>query len=208
MKVIRFNSIVKVPFSQGALIRNDFPGFKEDYLAIHCLLKKYQPKTFMEIGTSTGMGTKIICNALKIRKKRWWNKIKSNNNESIVYSIDVPPGTDPRIIYPDKEDGHPKKTGKHCNFEYHQLFGNSTNFDYSKYYPLEGWFIDGKHNLKSVSKDTRQALKSKPKIIIWHDLQIPEVYRAIQVTMKNAKNYNLFRVSHSRIGFALRTESQ
>jgi predicted O-methyltransferase YrrM len=99
-KILRFCDVVSLPYSKNAIIRDDFPGFKEDYLALHCIIRKYKPRRFIEIGTSTGSGTNVICRAIGIHRK--WINFKK------VFSIDVPPGTNPDIIYPDHEDGHPK----------------------------------------------------------------------------------------------------
>jgi hypothetical protein len=125
MENIGFSEIVKLPYSSNAVIRSDFPGFKEDYLTIHSLIRKYKPKTIMEIGTSSGLGTKVICNAMGIKK------LGRNNKNIKVYSIDVPLGTDPTIIYPHGEDGHPKKPGIYCKLPFIQIFGNSYGFDFS-----------------------------------------------------------------------------
>ncbi|MEN9582795.1 MAG: hypothetical protein RL641_749 [Candidatus Parcubacteria bacterium] len=170
MQSIKFSELAVSPYSDNAIVRNDFPGFREDYLAIHSLIRKYQPKTLMEIGTSSGSGTTVICHAMGV-KKNWWNsnkyvnallvsigmksKFRKNKNESKkVFSIDVPPGTDPSVIYPGAEDGHPLLTGRNCYFPYTQLFGNSTTFDFTPYYPLESWFVDGKHNYEYAHADT------------------------------------------------------
>lgn len=192
-----YTDIVKEPFTKGAIIRSDFPGFKEDYLAIHSLIRKYRPKRLLEIGTSTGNGTKVICRAMGI------NRLGLNPNKK-VYSIDVPPNTDPSIIYPDKEDGHPERAGMYNNYPYTQLFGSSIEFDFSPYYPLDAWFIDGKHDYKYAKGDTEQALKAKPTLIIWHDLQIDEVEKAVADTMKKHSEYELYRVEGTRIGYAVK----
>lgn len=198
MRDISFNEIVKSPYSDKAYVRNDFPGFREDYLVLHSLIRKYEPNTFMEIGTSTGLGTKVICTAMKIRKFRIFKMNKR------VYSLDVPPGTNPKIIYPEGEDGHPSEPGKYCNLPYTQLFGNSLNFDFSQYYPIDGWFIDGKHNSEYAKNDTEQALKSNPILIVWHDMQIQGVADAVLEVMNQHNNYDLFRVLDTRIAFAVR----
>jgi hypothetical protein len=202
IKEISSRQIVHRPHSEGAIIRADFPGFKEDYLAIHSLIRKYRPKTLLEIGTSAGSGTNVICNAMGIKKG--WRRLFQNPAKK-VYSIDVPPGTDPSLIYPGQnpEDGHPEKAGAHCTFPYTQLFGNSIEYDFSPHYPLEAWFIDGKHNYEYAKKDTEQALKAKPRLIIWHDLQIPEVEQAVVDAMAG-QPYDLKRVKGTRIGYAVR----
>lgn len=196
MKEVTFVETAQKPYSAKAIIRNDFPGFEEDYLVIHSLIRKYKSKRLMEIGTSSGLGTKIICNAMGI--KRFWFNTKK------VFSIDVLPGTDSSIIYPNKEDGHPEVAGVLCKLPYTQIFGNSLNYDFSKHYPIDTWFIDGKHNYEYVKSDSETALKSEPKLIIWHDLQIEEVHDAVVDVMSNAKNYDLYRVIDTRIAYALK----
>jgi hypothetical protein len=202
MKEIEFNEIVKLPYSKNAAIRSGFPGFKEDYLTIHCLIGKYKPKTIMEIGTSSGLGTKVICNAMGIKR------FGRNKKDVKVYSIDVPVGTDPKIIYPHGEDGHPKEPGIYCKLPFTQIFGNSYGFDFSPYYPIEGWFIDGKHDYKFAKNDTSLALKSNPVILIWHDADIEEVGRAIIEEMKAHAEYDLFRVIGTRIAYAVKSTSE
>lgn len=200
-----YGSIVKKPYSERAITREDFPGFREDYLAIHSLIRRYKPTSLLEIGTSAGTGTNVICNAMGIRRglREFFGEQPAR-----VYSIDVPPGTDPKRIYPDKhpEDGHPERAGVNCRFPYTQLFGDSTKFDFSPYYPLEAWFVDGKHNYEYAKKDTEQALKAKPKLIIWHDMQIPEVEKAVIEVMAK-QPYDVKRVKDTRIGYAVRRKS-
>lgn len=197
MRDISFDEIVKSPYSDKAFVRNDFPGFREDYLALHSLIRKYQTATFMEIGTSTGLGTKVICTAMGIGR---FQIFKTNKR---VYSVDVSPGTDPKIIYPEGEDGHPSRPGKYCNLPYTQILGNSLNFDFSQYYPIDGWFIDGKHNYEYAKNDTKLALKSNPTLIVWHDMQIQGVADAVLEVMKQQNNYDLFKVLDTRIAFAV-----
>ena len=199
MRNIEFSEVVKSPYKSGAVIRNDFPGFREDYLSLHCLIKKYQPKTFLEIGTSSGDGTKVICRALGLR--RFFSR-----KDRKVFSIDVPPGTDPKKIYPQGEDGHPRRAGRNCKLPFQQIFGNSLGFDFSAYYPIEGWFIDGKHDYQYAKNDTELALKSNPKLIIWHDMQIAGVEQAVTEVMAGQPDYELFRVLKTRIAFALRLD--
>jgi hypothetical protein len=194
---IEYSEIVKPPYSDNAFVRRDFPGFKEDYLVLHSLIGKFKPNRFMEIGTSVGLGTKVICRAMGLR-------MFHRSPDKTVYSLDVPPGTDPKKLYPGKEDGHPGIAGYKCHLPYKQIFGNSYKFDFKSYYPIDGWFIDGKHNYKFAKNDTRLALKSKPKIIIWHDMQIEEVSQAVKEVMAKKKNYSLYRVLKTRMAFALR----
>lgn len=197
MKNVDYESVVANPYSRGAYLRSDFSGFREDYLVLHCLIRKHHPQTIMEIGTSSGLGTLVICKAMRI-SRLWMNKRK-------VYSIDVPPGTDPTILYPEGEDGHPARAGEHCKYPYAQLYGNSYCFDFAPYYPLEGWFIDGKHSYDYVVRDTQSALEASPILIVWHDMQIEQVERAVvDVMSEYSQSYRLCRVMGTRMAFASR----
>lgn len=198
MKKINYKQVVTPALKKGAVIRKGFPGFREDYLAIHCLLRKYQISSVMEIGTSSGLGTRVICNALGLHKFYFWRNFGKK-----VVSIDVVPGTNPKIIYPDGEDGHPQVAGELCDLPYTQLFGNSTKYDFSAVYPLQAWFIDGKHDYTYAKKDTLQALKSQPKLIIWHDKQIKGVKEAI-VEVMSKQSYDVFNLDNTRLIFAVR----
>src|SRR5688572_17829731 len=71
-----FNDIYSEELAKGAIINDRHTGHREDYLILHCLLRKYKPKCFCELGTNTGFGTKIIKNAL--------------GKDSEVYTIDLP----------------------------------------------------------------------------------------------------------------------
>lgn len=196
-----FKEIAVPPYSNGAIIREDFPGFREDYIAIYSLIRKFNPRRIMEIGTSTGNGTNVICKAMGLRRFGLQPKDKQ------VLSIDVEPGTDATIIYPDKEDGHPEKAGMYCKYPYKQIFGNSIAYDFSPHYPIDAWFIDGKHDYKYASEDTKQALKSKPSLIIWHDMQIKEVTDGVTDVMKKHPEYTVSLVKGTRIAYAIKKAS-
>jgi predicted O-methyltransferase YrrM len=188
-KILTFNDIFLNPKNVDfAIIRDDFPGFKEDYISIHLIIKKYLPKTFIEIGTNSGLGTNIICNAM------------GNNT---VYSLDLPAEYDMSLIYSkiNPEDGRPNNIGQYCKFKYIQLWGNSKTFDFSKYYPLDMWFIDGKHNYEYTYSDTTNAINANANIIIWHDINIDEVQNAV-IDIINKKYYNLYYIENTRIAFA------
>lgn len=201
MKKTKYTQIVTKKLKENAILRLGFPGFKEDYLGIHCLIRKYMPSTFGEIGTSSGEGTNIIGNALGLSKLLFWKNFNKK-----LYSIDVPPGTNPKKIYPGSEDGHPAKAGVMCRLPYTQLFGDSTKFDFSPYYPIEAWFIDGKHNYEYAKKDTIQAIKSNPILIIWHDKQIEGVTEAVVDIMREHKQYQLFNLDNTRLLYAVRRD--
>ena len=197
MQVVPYDRIVTRSLSRGAKVRRDFPGFREDYLALHCLIRLHRPARFIEIGTSTGNGTEVICRAMGLRRR-------GTATGAVVFSIDVPPGTDPSILYPDHEDGHPDVAGRACRLPYSQLYGDSSRFDFTPYYPLDGWFVDGKHDYTYAASDTRNALAAEPALIVWHDVQIDGVREAVVDLLAGRDDYRLARVGETRIAFASR----
>lgn len=60
---IEYSKFSNSEYSSDALINSEFIGFEEDYLIIHCLLKKHKPNVIFEIGTSSGNGCKVIRNS-------------------------------------------------------------------------------------------------------------------------------------------------
>lgn len=60
MNLVEYTELVNQTLCVDAIINNEFIGFKEDYLVIHCLLKKWNPSNIFEIGTNTGMGCRIM----------------------------------------------------------------------------------------------------------------------------------------------------
>lgn len=172
------DDLCKKPFSQNAILRRD-KLFVDDFLTLHSLLKMTRPKSVFEIGTCTGEGTLIIKNAI---------------GDGIVYSIELPMGESSYDI---------RKIGEMCYLPYVQIIGNSLDIDYSQYYPIEAWFIDGAHEYAFVVHETKEALLSSPNLIVWHDSDIPEVLKGIIDGLKNDSNYILFRVIDTRIAFAV-----
>jgi len=71
-------------------------------------------------------------------------------------------------------------------------------FDYSLY-PCEGYFVDAGHFYDNVFHETKEILKQNPKIVIYHDADIPEVLQGIKDGIK--ESYELFRVIDTRIAY-------
>ena len=168
--------------SPHAIPNNEFKGFFQDYLILDSLLRTYNPKTFFEIGTNFGSGTNIICNAI---------------HTALVYSLDLPFGKGDKPLYAAGFDN----TGTNCNKPFTQLRGDSMTFDYSLY-PCEGYFVDAGHFYDNVLHETKEILKQKPKIVIYHDADIPEVLQGIKDGIKESyESYELFRVIDTRIAY-------
>lgn len=186
-----YSEIVTKELLRGAIENREFTGFLQDYHVLHCLIRKHLPKSFFEIGTNFGTGTKIITNAMG----------NFHYLEYTVYSLDLPFGQGDAPLYAKGKD----HTGINCNLPFIQLRGDSMTFDYSQF-PCEGYFIDGNHEYDNVFHETTEILKCKPKIIIYHDLHVVPVQQAIEDAFKDNWSYNLYRVNGTRIAYAIRKE--
>lgn len=179
--------------AQDAILNEEHPGFKEDYLALHCLLRKYKPKSVFEIGTNMGTGTNIICNAVK---------------DVIVETLDLPT----EKVHPSMIRDGRDYTGYNCRGVFSQVRGDSMEFNYAPH-KSEAYFIDGEHDYDHPFHETKQVLAQEPKLIVWHDTDIPEVAKAIQDAFAETINekkefgnntYDLYRITDTRITYAVR----
>lgn len=195
MRKQSLKNIVTPALMQGAILNEEYTGFKEDYSVLHCLLKKYKPKRFLEIGTNMGTGTMIIKNAL--------------GEGSEVFSLDLPTHLAHASLQHPIMEGKGDNVGIKCTLPFTQLRGSSLEYDYKPLYPLHGWFIDGEHIYQNVFAETGFAIKSKAKIIIYHDTDIADVFNAIVDSFdkhNGNKHYTLYRVFDTRISYALRNK--
>jgi hypothetical protein len=181
--------IITDELMEGAYIHDAHTGFREDYLTLHCLLCIHQPKTIFEIGTNIGEGINVMATALP---------------EAKIFSLDLDYETMclNSKQYPLDINGN-DRVGTACRFHYTQLRGDSTVFDYSKY-KCEAYFIDGEHIEKNVTIETWEVLRQKPKIVIYHDADMPEVMAGIVAGLSKTKGYQLYRVIGTRIAYLLR----
>lgn len=180
--------IVTPELEEGAIYNDEFTGFHEDYLVIHCLLKIHKPKKLLEIGTNTGTGTNIICNAIP---------------DAEVLSLDLPYELNHLSKQQPLSEGKGYLVGAYCKRPYTQLWGNSLEYDYTQHKDIEGWFIDGEHEYVNVKHESKAAVASGAKIIIYHDADMAGVWQGItEVLLKT--NYTLYRVNGTRIAYALK----
>lgn len=187
---IKQEDIVTPELMKGAILHNGHIGFLEDYSVLHSLARKYAPKTFFEVGTNTGIGTKIIKNAL--------------GENSKVFTLDLPVES----LHGHLVSGGRDLVGSECTLPFVQLRGDSTTFDFSKY-PCEGYWIDAEHTEENVFKETSEILKLQPNIIIWHDTDMEEVMRGLLAAIEiapNKEDYLLFRVDGTRISYLIKKD--
>lgn len=185
-----FKDVYDEELAEGAIINDRMEGFKEDYLLLHCLLRKYNPKRFMEVGTHTGFGTMIIKNAL--------------GKESIVVSLDLPDDQADRSKQHPISEGK-KGVGHECTLPFIQIKWDSLTYDFS-FPKCEGYYIDGEHDWSHVFVESSAVLNQNPKIVIWHDADLPEVNKGILEALKNHINYDLYRVVDTRIAYAIKKD--
>jgi hypothetical protein len=184
---------VFIPAMAGDAIHNDLDvGFREDYLLLHCLLRIFEPKKVMEIGTHLGRGTKIIKNAV--------------GPDSQVFSLDLPPDIGP-VLGKEYQTG---LVGSQCDLPYAQLWGDSRTFDFSSYYPIDAFYVDGEHVYDNVYWESVSVIKAKPVIAIYHDSGDWQVFKGIcdafYETPEIADAFRLYRVVDTRIMFVLRRD--
>ena len=185
MKQVTYEEIYDSELAKGCITHTHLP-FLKDYIVLHILLRKHSVNTVFEVGTHIGEGTKIICNSVPSAR---------------VYTLDLP------VEEAGKTLQHPvlknKEVGELCNLCYFQLLGDSMTYDYSKY-PCEAYFIDGEHDYAHARHETNEAIKQKPKLIIWHDADMPEVNNAIEDSFAYQNEYDLYRVEGTRVAYAIR----
>lgn len=206
-----YSDLVTPELLTGAIENNEYEGFLQDYHVLHCLIRKYQPLSFFEIGTNMGTGTNIICNAVYkgdfkiIDKEKWDNRHKLLFGINFpVYSLDLPTELAHISLQHPISEGKGDKVGERCKFPYTQLRGDSLTFDFSQY-PCDGYFVDSEHDYEHPYTEITKVLLLKPKIVIAHDSDIPDVWRAINdAIFENGFPYELYRVTDTRIAYALR----
>ena len=185
-----YKDIVTPELLVGTKDHNPHTGFLEDYRVLSCLLKIHNPASLFEVGTNVGGGINVMKTALPSLE---------------IFSLDLDYETMKLNSkqYPIGTHGE-DRVGSNVTVPYTQLRGDSLKFDYSKY-PTEAYFIDGEHDEIHAEHESIQAFKQGPKIIIWHDSDMPEVMKGIQTAFnKNKKHYDLYRVTDTRIAYALR----
>ena len=192
MTYCMFRAAFVPDLAKDAIINDLWPGFREDYLLLHCLLRIFKPKRVMEIGTHQGRGTKIIKNAA--------------GPDSQVFSLDLPADIGPSVA----TEYQPGFVGCQCDLPYTQLWGDSRTFDFSPYYPIDFFYIDGEHVYENAHKESLAAIRVRPALVVYHDADNWEVFKgvcdAFFATKEMSVEYRLYRVIDTRILFAMRKD--
>jgi predicted O-methyltransferase YrrM len=179
---------------EGAWIHDEYIGFKQDYLILHSLLRRYKPKSILEIGTNIGSGINVMATALP---------------EAKIYSLDLPFDImqENTKQYPVGSEGE-DRVGSAAKFPYTQLRGDSLNFDYSQY-QFDAAFIDGEHDFEHPFTETLELLDQvyNPFLVIYHDFNMPKVERGVLAAFRYSTRshlYDLYRVEGTRIAYLLK----
>ena len=180
VEFITSDAVVSSDLASNAIIRME-PGFEKDFLVLHCLIKKIQPRKLFEVGTCEGYGTLIMANAC---------------SSAHIISLDLPPYTAPFYLTP-------TDIGKKCNRPYEQVFGDSLSYNFEQHFPIDAWFIDAAHDYVHVKYETEQAVKSNARLIVYHDTDIEEVLRAI-VDVLGDTEYKIYRITDTRVSYAIK----
>lgn len=189
---INYEEVVNAELLQGNIDNNEFHGFLEDYRVLHCLLRKYNPKSVFEIGCNMGTGTKIIKNAVM---------------EAEVFSLDLPTELAHTSLQHPLMEGKGDYVGIKCDLPFTLLRGDSMVFDFSKY-PCEAAFVDGEHDRGHPKRETIELIKNCTKLIVYHDSDITDVMNGILDAFEGDIHYNLYRVNGTRIAFAVLKENE
>jgi len=181
---VKSDTIVTENLSKNAIIRQE-AGFEQDFLVLHCLVKKHQPKNLFEVGTCEGYGTLIMANACP---------------SCSIISLDLPPNSPPFFL-------PASRIGFKCKKPYTQVFGESLTYNYEQHFPVDAWFIDGAHDYDHVKYETEQAVKGKAHLIVYHDTDIPQVFQAV-IDGLEGTSYDIYRVIDTRISYAIHPETK
>jgi len=190
MKNQTYKDIVTPELLKNTLDHNVHTGFLEDYRVLSCLLKIHKPASLFEIGTNVGGGINVMKTALPSLE---------------IFSLDLDYETMKQNSkqYPIGEKGE-DRVGEKAKVKYTQLRGDSMNFDYAAH-QCEAYFIDGEHDQLHAEHESTEVFKLLPKLIIWHDSDMEPVMTGIQNAYKKYSSaYDLYRVTDTRIAYALR----
>jgi predicted O-methyltransferase YrrM len=143
--------------------------YTTDILALCLICQLLKPKIVFEIGTLHGYSA--------------FHFALNTPDDAIIYTLDLPKD---KTIYPKLnitpndythiiEHQRPQKyffEDSEVASKIHCLFGDSADFDFSKFYgKVDFFYIDGAHSYEYVKSDTLSALKCchKGSVIAWDD---------------------------------------
>jgi predicted O-methyltransferase YrrM len=138
-------------------------------LAISSLIRHHTPKILLELGTFDGNTTLQMG--------------LNTSPDAVIHTLDLPadflrtkePISKADLKYVlDRDKNRRKYQGTSVEAKIIQHFGDSTNFDFTKFTdkgPVDFVFIDAGHTYECVKSDTQEALKilAPNGVLVWHD---------------------------------------
>lgn len=166
-----------------------------ELIAICLLIRKKNPSNLLEIGTFDGNTTlqmalnskeDAIIRTLDLSDDTNLNDLKSEYEE-VPYILDVRKRHRRYLDFPER-------------LKVVQHFGNSLEYDFHRFGPIDFCFIDGGHSYTCVKTDTEKVLDilAPNGMIVWHDFcaSWPGVYRYLR---EFAKTQPLIAIEGTRL---------
>jgi hypothetical protein len=162
------------------------------------LVKLVQPNNIFEFGTFLGEGTFML----------------AENSEGQIYTMDLGDSGESILTLPReiKNITIQRKANKvfyntKADFRIHQLFGDSTKYDFSKFTAMMDFVvIDGGHSLNVVKSDTENAFlmlkKNGCSCVVWHDYTHSH-YEITNFLNNLSKKQTIFHVEDTYYAFYL-----
>lgn len=140
-------TVSQIPLTEGMVLP------LRELVTVAAICKYVNPSTVFEIGTYTGMTTRLMA--------------EHTSDSTHIYTLDLPPGQG----LPSATLGREFHTGTSAG-KITQLWGNSETFEFSPYFgQMDLVFVDGSHKYRFVQADSETAfnLLSPRGTIIWDD---------------------------------------
>jgi predicted O-methyltransferase YrrM len=158
---------------------------KSEMAYIHDLIAEYKPESYLEIGTAEGDSLYVFGSLLPEHGRiHWIDKAEPHTTNLRIEAEEL---LKPRNIT--------------------SYAGLSTDVDarvsvQRKMFDVV--YIDGGHDYETVCADTSHYLSHARKVVIWHDIQMPEVKRAIRDTLsqKQWASFETF-IDSDTMGYAI-----
>lgn len=171
-----------------------------EQIVLASLIKFYQPKNILEIGTFNGFSTLTFgLNSSEETKITTVDLPSSIRNFSKVLKADLP-----FIIDKAKEKKLYQQPG--VSSKVRQIYADSTQTDFSAFQEentlFDFIFVDAGHSYDCVKNDTEKALKvlSKQGIILWHDFS-PNCRGVFTYLNELSKSYPLIHIEQTNLVF-------
>lgn len=84
--------------------------------------------------------------------------------------------------------------GSMCPPDVEKFTGDSLSYNFEQHYPIDCWFIDGEHEYPNAYHETKEAIKSGAKYIIYHDADLKKVSDGIMDAFKDSNVINDYDV--------------